>query len=143
MGLGTPRIGLERPGLDRERPDAVILHVSVLEAHVAEDGEIEELADDMTVHFVPSYLILGANFFDDYAKAQRAMVRVIPGLEDRYGLNDLRIPVSPDPDPKWSVQRGVLETVATLDLLDRFKDHNPDVFKTEVQRQIPAVARRG
>ena len=90
-------------------PDAAILHVSVLETLCQWRGRraVEDLADDMTIHLVPSYLTLGAEFFDDYAKAFAAMLRVIPGLDDKYGLNDLRIPVAPDPDPKWGVRRGV------------------------------------
>jgi hypothetical protein len=106
------------------------------------DAHFDE-ADDMTIHLVPSYLTLGADFFDDYAKAFAAMLRVIPGLDDKYGLNDLRIPVAPDPDPKWGVRRGVLETLATLDTLDRFEAHHPEVLKTELQRLIPPVVRPG
>ena len=51
--------------------------------------------------------------------------------------------VAPDPDPKWGVRRGLLETLATLDTLDRFEAHHPEVLKTELQRLIPPVVRPG
>jgi hypothetical protein len=124
-------------------PNATILLVQVLETHVGQDGvEVEELADNMTIHIVPSYLTLGADYFKDYQKALAASLRVIEGLQDKYGLEDLQVPTRPDPDPKWGVQLGVLETLATLDMLDQFEVRHPDLLKMELERLLPPIARR-
>jgi hypothetical protein len=124
--------------------DAAILAVSVLETHADSDPSqlTEDLADEMTVHMVPSFLLVGSEFFHDYDEAQIAMAKVIEGIDDKFGLRDLMVPTAPDPQPKWAVRREWLETAKSLDLVDRFGAINESALAREIQRNLPPTIRQ-
>jgi hypothetical protein len=124
--------------------DAAILAVSVLETHADSDPllQIEELADEMTIHMVPSFLKVGVDYFNDFDAAQIAMAKVIVGIDVRFGLRDFRAPIAPDPQPKWAVRREWLETSESLDLLDRFGAKNAGELARQIQRNVPPAIRQ-
>ncbi|GGE43536.1 hypothetical protein GCM10007276_20930 [Agaricicola taiwanensis] len=97
----------------REFPGAIALDVQVLEKRYRFDslsdqiGHVEwGVADQLTVHMVPSFVIIDRDFFEDLDAAFHAMLRDIKGLQDRFTLQDLidqGIPIGPEPepDPRW------------------------------------------
>jgi hypothetical protein len=97
-------------------PHAVILHVMVLETRVGLDFAPEEvLADAMTVHLIPTYVVLGADFFTDYHAAVAQMAKTVTEL-DRKSIPQREIPHGPpDPDPAWRVRGRGLEVERGLD----------------------------
>ena len=97
-------------------PDAVILQVMVLETRVGLDFAPEEvLADAMTVHLIPTCVVLEADFFTDYHAAVAHMAKTVKEL-DRKSIPQREIPHGPpDPDPAWRVRARALEVERGLD----------------------------
>lgn len=87
--------------------DASILGVTVFETHVGADrAPSEVVADSMTVHLVPTYVVLGADFFADYHAAEKAVEDMIKGVDERFLEQQLQVG-PPDPDPKWRIRSRV------------------------------------
>lgn len=125
-------------------PDGTIVLIQVFETHM--DGNTppqpkEYLADSMTVHVVPSFLVLGPGYFNAYWDAVALMAKTIKDLDDRFGLRQ-RIPRRPDPDPAWTMRRQVLETVTMIDAIEEIRNSQPDVV-TEVIQQFRSPALDG
>ncbi|MFN7943034.1 MAG: hypothetical protein U0X73_15695 [Thermoanaerobaculia bacterium] len=97
-------------------PDAVILSVNVLETRVGWNNAPEEvLADSMTVHLIPTYVVLGSDFFADYHAAVVRMAKAVKAL-DRKAIPQLDVPHGPpDPDPAWQVRARAIEIERGLD----------------------------
>jgi hypothetical protein len=97
-------------------PDAVILSVMVLETRVGFDFAPEEvIADSMTVHLVPTYVVLGADYFADYYAAVVQMAKTVKEL-DRKSIPQREIPHGPpNPDPAWQVRARAIEVERGLD----------------------------
>lgn len=132
--------------LEPERfPDGVILPVQVFETHMNGDEPPipqEYLADSMTVHIVPSFLVMEPDYFSAYWDAVEFMAKTIKGIDDRFGLQDL-IPglPRPDPDPAWAVRRQVLETVALVDAIDAIRINKPEAVAEVIQQFRPPAVR--
>lgn len=98
----------------RDFPHAVLLRVEVLETRLVHDDPMdpmlarraEVVADAMTVHVVPSFVVLEPAFFEDLQAARLAKLRDVPFVLDGLTLKDMleggipREPV-PGPDPRW------------------------------------------
>ena len=96
-------------------PDAiggVIVPVSVYETCVAtKTGETEEfLADQMTVHLVPSFVVLGAEYFPTVVTDSSTMNNMFAEISDRYAISQAAIPT----DPEWQVRRRAVEEMAKI-----------------------------
>ncbi len=109
------RIGIAiRNTAPREFPHAVLLRVEVLETRLVHDDpanpllarQAEVVADAMTVHVVPSFVVVEPAFFEDLQAARLAKLRDVPDVMDRFSLKDMleggipRDPM-PGPDPRW------------------------------------------
>lgn len=108
--LGVVTVHL-RPEDPVDRPDAYTVSVSVHETHVALAAAppepvalIQVLAEDATVHIIPSYLVAPAAFFTDLVDAQVRMAQAEAALASQLYLPDLMadLPTEPNPDPKFS-----------------------------------------
>ncbi len=97
-------------------PGAAILHVSVLEKRVGFNGEPEEvIADSMTVHLVPTYVVLGADYFADYHAAEAQAKKTVDEI-NRKRIPQREVPHGPpDPDPAWQVRARAIEVERALD----------------------------
>ena len=86
--------------------------VSVYETRVAtKTGETEEfLADQMTVHLVPSFVVLGAEYFSDRRDGLSTMNNMFAEISDRYAISQAAIPT----DPEWQVRRRAVEEMAKI-----------------------------
>jgi hypothetical protein len=120
---GRISVAIRNPA-PREFPHAILLRVEVLETRILHDDptdpmiarRAEVVADAMTVHLVPSFILLEAAFFEDLQAARQARLRHIPGLLDGFSLEEMmaggirREPI-PGPDPRW----GALDLERRLD----------------------------
>jgi hypothetical protein len=91
------------------QPDAYLLDIDIFETHMAHVGpppiQEEVLVEGHTLHVVPSYLVAGKDFFDDYWDAYLRMLRARTGalLEASRRKFDLAdVPHTVDPSPKFS-----------------------------------------
>ena len=64
----------------------------------------EVYADSATVHIIPSYLVVPAEFFKDLEEAQVRMAQAGAALASQLRMSDLMqdLPTKPNPDPKFS-----------------------------------------
>lgn len=133
--------------LDPERfPDATILPVQVFETHIAGDDDQpkEYLADSMTVHVVPSFLVMKPDYFGAYWAAWAVALKTNARLQlddpfSRSGLQEL-LPRRPFPDPAWAVRRRVAETAAVIDAIDVIRVRRPEAVAEVIQElRSPAV----
>ena len=131
--------------LDPEQfPDGVILPVQVFETHIDGDDQPKEyLADSMTVHLVPSFLVMRPDYFAAYWDAWAVMLKTMTQLDDpfsRLGLQEL-MPRRPFPDPAWAVRRQVLETNAVIDVIDAIRINQPEAVAEVIQQfKSPTIA---
>ena len=117
--------------------DGVIVPIQIYERRVvdivSEQRVTEEfLADEMTIHIVPSFLVLGSDYFADRRTAQQA-------LEDGYRAVNSRwkqpppielIPV----DPQWQVRRIAMEEVVKIQVIEQFQREHPEVAEQILSR---------
>jgi hypothetical protein len=126
-----------------DQPHAYLLDIDVLETHVksTHPPALEEVTvEGLSLHIVPSWLRVGAEFFDDYDDAlQRmlqAMLGVALGKRHQQSLQPGDIPQYVDPTPKYLTVRDA----ATVALASRmFETANRDsVISAELLRyQVP------
>ncbi|MBB3224977.1 hypothetical protein [Pseudoduganella umbonata] len=126
-------------------PDAAILGVMVLETRVGDDFAPEEVvADSMTVHLVPTYVVLGADFFADYRAAVAQMAKTVKEL-DRKSIPQREIPTGPpDPDPAWQVRARAIEVERGLDRVqDSLAQQNILAHEIVAANIVPVEMGRG
>jgi hypothetical protein len=124
--------------LDSERcRDGVILPITVFEERVVDgSGRTEEIiADRMTVHIAPSFLVVGPEYFEDRRDGMEAIDTIFGDINERYvRAEQVTIPVGPE----WQVRRRALEDVVKVNALQRFAEAEPGVAERIFQRfQVP------
>jgi hypothetical protein len=84
-------------------PDGVILHVQVYETGVSsvDDEVVERLADSMTVHIVPSFLLVDSEYFGDRSQGWQVLEGIVNTLDREYSLSRVPGPI----DPMWKFRR--------------------------------------
>jgi hypothetical protein len=120
-------------------PDASILSVMVRETRVGFDlGPEEVLADSMTLHLIPTYVVLGKDFFDDYYAAVAQMAKTAKEL-DRKRIPQREVPHGPpDPDPAWQVQARAIEVQRGLDRVqDAIAQQNAAALEIVAANLVP------
>jgi hypothetical protein len=126
-----------------------LLDIDVVETHVRSTDSTdppmleEVVVEGMSLHVVPSWLKVSAEFFDDYEDALERMyqAQLRTALEDRHReLSPEDVPMSVDPRPKYlTVQEAarVALTTRMFDLAERDAG-----FAAEVQRFLVPRATR-
>ncbi len=121
-------------------PGGAIIPVEVHETHIGDDNQPQEfLADRMTVHIVPSFLVMGRDYFAAYWDTVAFMAKTVKDLNDRFKRQQ---PVlgRPNPDPAWAVRRQALDTVAMVDAIDAIRMDQPEAVAEVIQQfRPPAV----
>ena len=126
--------------LPDEAVDAAILDVRVMETILDVDGqELTREADRMTVHLIPSYIILGKEFFDDYRDAYQRMLGAVADLRRQFPLKDLwnHVPKKVDRDPLFNsaiVAQEIAIGLKILDLASQDTDMNRELGQFLVPR---------
>ncbi|GAA2742013.1 hypothetical protein [Kitasatospora cinereorecta] len=120
--------------LDPERcRDGAILDVRVYERRVIDEsgGTDEFLADTMTIHLVPSFLVLGADYFDDRRDGMAAIDTIFGGANSKYLRQEQdHLPFHPE----WQMRRQALEETAKLRALETFQREEPDTAAQVLSR---------
>jgi hypothetical protein len=122
-------------------PSAAILSVMVLETRVGFNGAPEEvLADSMTLHLVPTYVVLGADYFADYHAAVAQMAKSVKEM-DRNAIPQREAPrAPPDPDPAWRVRARHIEVERGLDRVqDAIAQQDPLALGILAANLVPVV----
>jgi hypothetical protein len=104
-GTYLGRANVEIVPLPDESSDAAILDVRVEETILGSDSQawVRE-ADRMTVHLIPSYIVLGKDFFVDYRDAYGRMLGAVAEMRHQFPLKDLwnNVPTKVDRDPLFN-----------------------------------------
>jgi hypothetical protein len=106
--------------------DGIILPVKVFETRVIDKhGSTEEfLADHMTVHIVPSFLVVGGQYFEDRQEAGARMARFIDEIDQKYP--EFQRPPRPGPiDPEWKARLRPAEELLQLQAIEQFAREQP------------------
>lgn len=122
--------------------DGVILPVTVFETRVVnKHGKTEEfIADRMTVHLVPSFLVVGQDYFTDRREGMEAIDTIFGGINDRYAISEQQlVPVGPE----WQVRRRAVEETVKIKAIQQFAREEPEVAEQTLRRfQLPALRRQ-
>jgi hypothetical protein len=116
-------ITLQTPaGLEGADLAAYVIAVQIYETHYGPDGPEEVIADQVTTTIIPSFLLVGQDYFDDLYRAMLNMIRakVHAELEIRKSWRDLlkELPTQPFPDPQYEFLRPTILAEHGLDFLD-------------------------
>lgn len=125
-------------------PAGYILPVTVFETHM--DGSdppqpSEYVADSMTIHMVPSFLVMGRDFFDAYWETLNFLAKTVKGINDRFKIHEgVRQLTRPNPDPAWAVQRQAQEATALVNVIDAVRIAQPEAVAEVIQQlKAPSV----
>lgn len=122
--------------------DGVILPVTVFETRVVDkNGQTQEfIADRMTIHLVPSFLVVGQEYFTDRREGLEAIDTIFGGINDRYAISEQQlVPVGPE----WQVRRRVFEETVKIKAIQQFAEQEPAVAEQALRRfQLPALRRQ-
>lgn len=129
---------------------AAVVDVMVLETLTGDDAQpAEVLGDQMTVHLVTDYLVVGGDFFTDWALAMQRMMQaqLVLATQKKFSLEDFldQIPHRPFPDPQYVTMRHDLAAQYGVAFLEAAERIHPDAAAVIQRFQIPAVetAQRG
>jgi hypothetical protein len=115
-------------------PGGIILPVAVYETRVGPNDEPEEVpADSMTIHIVPSFLVVGREYFTDRREGLETMNQIFGGLSEKYKISvQPGVPIGPE----WQMRRRAVEEVAKDRAITRLLDAEPEATQA-VRRFMP------
>lgn len=122
-------------------PGGIILPVTVYETRVAlDEGQEEVPADSMTIHIVPSFLVVGQDYFTDRREGLAAMNAIFGGINERFAIS-----VRPDVPigPEWQIKRRAAEEVVKDRAITRILEAEPEFAQSVMKRHLPPVPVRG
>jgi hypothetical protein len=122
-------------------PGGIILPVTVYETRVAlDEGQEEVPADNMTIHTVPSFLVVGKDYFNDRREGLETMNAIFGGINERYAIS-----VRPDVPigPEWQIRRRAAEEVVKDRAISRLLETQPEIAQSVVKRFMPPTPVRG
>ena len=86
----------------------------------------EYLANSMTIHIVPSFLAMEAEYFNARSETLAFMDKTIKEIDDQFSLQ-IEKPKRPDADPPWAVRKNFLEPMIMGDYVDQVRQFRPEV----------------
>lgn len=124
------------------QPKAFILPVAVYETRIGGDLSPEEvIAEQMTVHMVPAYYLLGTDYFADRADATARMTKTVKGINDKFAESHFTVG-PPNPDPAWAVLRPELEALQAQQILETALRNHGDETRAEIAMHLPPTIQR-
>jgi hypothetical protein len=99
----------------------------------------EQLADSMTLHIVPSFLLVDDEYFADRENGYKILGGIVDELDKEYSIS-----VTPGPiDPMWQVRSEAESVTATLAAYEALAQREPERMQQLMsQRMEPAVSDR-
>lgn len=120
--------------------DAFILEVSVYETRLDLNGEpVELLADGMTIHMVPTYLVVGKEFIYDRRRALELLEKTVGSINDRFSQQELPFPSKPLPDPAWNIRDKAIEIENGLTFVKTAMIKEPKLTTDIVNHFLPPM----
>jgi hypothetical protein len=110
-----------------EFPDGFILGVTVLEtiADHAGTGRQEQIADQFSLHFAPSFLVVDPDYFDDRAAGLDSLKRMNDEMNGRFvRALGWQSPI----DPISRVQAEAIDEVTTVRAAEAFREFDREQF---------------
>ena len=119
--------------------DGLILHVLVYETVVSPvtNSPQEQLADSMTLHIVPSFLLVDQEYFSDRETGLKTLGGIVDKLDRKYSI-------SADPglaDPMWKVRQAAEVATASVATYERFAEREPEAAQRTLARHAPPAVR--
>jgi hypothetical protein len=124
-------------------PDGAIVPVSVYETHIGADKQPQEvLAESMTVHIVPSFLVMEADYFAAHAEASEILGKTAKGISDRFAeqARTLRPVIH---DPAWAIREHALDNIAMLDGVHAWRLREPSAVAEIIAQLRPPAPQEG
>jgi hypothetical protein len=104
-----------------------------------DDVRMIKLADSMTLHLAPSFLIAPQGFFADREAGLERIHDIVPDISNRYALSQ---PPLVHVDPMHQVEAISRQEEATLTLVKQFREQFPEQEAALMQRfQNPTIER--
>jgi hypothetical protein len=138
-GYATVRITNLEP--ERFRHGAIV-PIIVYETRIDADGVKDEwVADRMTVHMAPRFLVVDADYFTDRREGTEAVDVIFGSINDRYVRYEAEIlPVGPE----WKARRRGLVEQAKADALQRFElEEGAEALRVLNRFRVPQMGRHG
>jgi hypothetical protein len=124
-------------------PHAYILDFQVFETRLGIDnipGEV--LADSMSVHMVPSFLVMEQTMFDDIAAAEERLDGIVKSMDDRFTRHEIQIG-PPIPDPAWKVTERSGRILRQVKAIDQLRRAGGEELEQELADYLIPTIRRG
>ena len=140
VGFANVTIGTLDPNVNR---DGFVLSMTILEKCVAAltDPPRDEVREDtvamVNLHFAPSFLVVGREYFDDRQAGFAALEQAVDSIEDRYRLAKLRLgPL----EPITRIQRAAEEQELVVNAYNEVAARSPELARQLSDRfAMPAV----
>jgi hypothetical protein len=134
VGFATVKILNLEP---EQYQDGFILPVAVYETRYSGRAQTEEvLADSMTIHFAPSFLVLRQEYFDDRRDGNAGINSIYGGVNDRFAISVNPLIIGPE----WQVRRRAEEEVLKIRALEEFARAEPELAEETMRRyQLPQL----
>lgn len=124
-------------------PDAFILQLQVFETRVGISNATEEvLADGMSLHIVPSFLVMEQVMFDDIANAEERLDGIVTMMDDRFTRHQIEVG-PPVPDPGWKVVERSGRMLRQVEAIDRLQRAGGDDVTEALAGHLMPTIRRG
>lgn len=120
--------------------DGVILHITVYETVVSSvtNNPEEMLADSMTLHLVPSYLLVDNDYFEDREAGYKALGSIVEEIEDDYSIS-----VGPGPkNPIWQMRHLAEAQAEAVQRYTRLAEQRPEAVQAAVARRFPPAVQQ-
>ena len=101
----------------------------------------EVIADTMTIHLVPSYVIFGPDYFAAFYAAEARAAKIIKSINDRFSIQDMRVGV-PIPDPAFRVGDRFYAIIHNIALIEAALEQIGEPIQVEIARNMLPIIRQ-
>jgi hypothetical protein len=125
------------------QPHSFILDVQVFETRMGIQSAPEEvLADAMSVHIVPSFLVMEQLLFDDIAAAEERLDGIVKTMDERFTRHQIQVG-PPIPDPAWKVAERSGRITRVVTAIDQLRRAGGEEIDQELADHLLPTIRRG
>jgi hypothetical protein len=141
--IGYANVSVKNLSPDHYR-DGFMISISAYETSIGTTGvaspdvQMTKLADSVTLHFVPSFLVLGSDYFSDRAQGLRQMAKMFSEINQRYVRYASPGPI---PDPMSKVENGVRQERMLVAVFETLQQMDPEAEASLRARVQPPVVR--
>ncbi|EOO64235.1 hypothetical protein IKE_05112 [Bacillus cereus VD196] len=133
--IGYANVTVENPNV--ETKDAFIVNVNIFETKISSvtKSKVEEFADGMTLHVVPSYLIPEPEYFVDYQAGYMVLEKIMKEIPEE----DIQLIPKPWEEVWNPYNIGIYDSIK-LKAYEEFSQKRPEIARNLLSRfQIPII----